>query len=103
MVANDGNNENLFRAAIMQSGAPIPVGDITNGQVYYDQIVADTGCAGSSDTLACLRTVPYSRLKPAIDKIPSIFDYQVSLHSYEVDNRSEAALLGHTFSLASPC
>ncbi len=32
MVANDGNNEGLFRAAFMQSGSPIPVGDITNGQ-----------------------------------------------------------------------
>ena len=32
MVANDGDTEGLFRAAFMESGSPIPVGDITNGQ-----------------------------------------------------------------------
>ena len=32
MVANGGNTEGLFRAAFMESGFPIPVGDITNGQ-----------------------------------------------------------------------
>ncbi|KAJ8519353.1 hypothetical protein ONZ45_g3707 [Pleurotus djamor] len=76
MVANNGNNEGLFRGAFMQSGSPIPVGDITHGQPYYDAIVRDAGCSGSSDTLACLRTVPYSRLKTAIDNTPFIFDYQ---------------------------
>jgi len=50
MIANDGNAEGLFRGAIMESGAPIPVGDIENGQVFYDQIVRDTGCSGSTDT-----------------------------------------------------
>ncbi len=32
MVANDGDTEGLFRAAFMESGSPIPVGDIMNGQ-----------------------------------------------------------------------
>ncbi|KAF9453334.1 alpha/beta-hydrolase [Macrolepiota fuliginosa MF-IS2] len=76
MIANGGNTEGLFRAGVMQSGAPIPVGDIENGQVYYDSIVADTGCSGSADTLQCLRTVPYGTLKAAIDKTPSISAYQ---------------------------
>ncbi|KAF9450184.1 carotenoid ester lipase [Macrolepiota fuliginosa MF-IS2] len=76
MLANGGNTEGLFRAGVMQSGAPIPVGDIENGQVYYDSIVADTGCSGSADTLQCLRTAPYDTLKAAIDKTPSITSYQ---------------------------
>ncbi|TFK27680.1 carotenoid ester lipase precursor [Coprinopsis marcescibilis] len=79
MVAYDGDTQGLFRAGIMQSGAPIPVGDITNGQQYYDFVVSDTGCAGSVDTLECLRRVPYDRLKAAIDKTPSVFAYQ-ALH-----------------------
>lgn len=78
MLANDGNTEGLFRGAFMESGAPIPVGDITNGQKYYDALIKDTGCAGSADTLQCLRTVPYASLKAAINKSPGIFDYQVS-------------------------
>ncbi len=78
MVANDGNHEGLFRGAFMQSGSPIPVGDITHGQVYYDAIAAETGCSSASDTLACLRSVPYATLKTAVDHTPFIFDYQVN-------------------------
>ncbi|KXN88429.1 Lipase 1 [Leucoagaricus sp. SymC.cos] len=76
MIANDSNTENLFRGAIMESGAPIPVGDIENGQIYYDAIVKDTGCSGSADTLQCLREISFDKLKAAIDATPSIFDYQ---------------------------
>jgi hypothetical protein len=31
----------------------------------YDQIVAQTGCSSASDTLECLRTVPFATLKAA--------------------------------------
>ncbi|KAF8993495.1 carotenoid ester lipase precursor [Cyathus striatus] len=72
MVANNGNSEGLFRAGFMESGAPIPVGDITNGQKYYDAVVSETGCIGTSDTLQCLREVPYAQLKAAINKSPSL-------------------------------
>lgn len=78
MVANGGNTEGLFRAGFMQSGSPIPVGDITKGQKYYDALVQRTGCAGASDTLACLRGVPYETLKVAIDEQPGTSSYQVS-------------------------
>lgn len=77
MLADGGNTGGLFRAAFMESGAPIPVGDITHGQKYYDSIVASTGCSGAADTLACLRTVSYASLKAAINQTPSIFAYQV--------------------------
>ncbi|KAL0573980.1 hypothetical protein V5O48_007972 [Marasmius crinis-equi] len=95
MLADGGDTEGLYRAAFMQSGSPIPVGDITNGQICassavlsssaevlngfnadYDSVVRDSGCSESTDTLACLRTVPYSTLKAAIDATPNFFDYQ---------------------------
>ncbi|VDC05627.1 unnamed protein product [Peniophora sp. CBMAI 1063] len=76
MVANNGNNEGLFRAGFMQSGSPLPVGDIAHGQKYYDALVDATGCSGSSDTLQCLRGVSYDTLKKAVDEAPSIFSYQ---------------------------
>lgn len=76
MMANGGNTEGLFRGAFMQSGGPIPVGSVANGQVYYDQIVASTGCSGSADTLQCLREVAYDRLKAAVDGTPGTFSYQ---------------------------
>ncbi|KAJ7480554.1 carotenoid ester lipase precursor [Mycena latifolia] len=76
MLANGGNTEGLFRAGFMQSGSPIPVGPIENGQQYYDAIVAKTGCSGAADTLACLRTVPYATLLAAQNASPGIFSYQ---------------------------
>jgi hypothetical protein len=100
MLHKGGDTEGLFRAGFMQSGSPIPVGDIANGQVCeltdsycpfircltwlsfavdYDEIVANTGCSSASDTLACLRTVPFAKLKAAVDLTPGIFAYQVSV------------------------
>ncbi|KAG0694972.1 Alpha/Beta hydrolase protein [Suillus ampliporus] len=79
MVTNGGNTEGLFRAAYLESGAPISVGDITHGQVYYDFIVDQTGCASSSDTLQCLREVPYNTLMDAVNQTPTFFGYQGSL------------------------
>ncbi|KAI0029235.1 Alpha/Beta hydrolase protein [Vararia minispora EC-137] len=79
MLTNGGNTEGLFRAGFMESGSPIPVGDITNGQPYYDDLVKRTGCTGASDTLQCLRSVDYSTLKNAMDQSPGIFAYQQSL------------------------
>jgi acetylcholinesterase len=77
MVTNGGNDEGLFRAAFMESGSPIPVSSITHGQQYYDSIVSLTGCSGASDTLACLRTVPYDALKAAIGTVRGSFSYHV--------------------------
>ncbi|KDQ62130.1 hypothetical protein JAAARDRAFT_203342 [Jaapia argillacea MUCL 33604] len=76
MLTNGGNAEGLFRAAFMESGSPIPVGDISHGQPYYDALVSETGCSGASDTLQCLRQVPYAQLMAAVDQSPGIFSYQ---------------------------
>jgi len=61
----------------MQSGSPLPLGDITEGQPHYDALVEQTGCTSSADTLECLRALPFDVLKAAVDKSPGIFDYQV--------------------------
>ncbi|KAL5355894.1 Alpha/Beta hydrolase protein [Aspergillus floccosus] len=61
LVANGGDHEGLFRAAIMESGNAI--GPPWNGtdwhQPMYDRIVNKTGCTSSTDTLECLRNTPY--------------------------------------------
>ncbi|KIM43069.1 hypothetical protein M413DRAFT_26269 [Hebeloma cylindrosporum] len=69
MLANGGNTEGLFRGAFMQSGAPIPVGDITHGQQYYDAVVKQTGCSGAADTLDCLRTSLHLAWFPRTDGV----------------------------------
>ncbi|KAE8375478.1 Alpha/Beta hydrolase protein [Aspergillus bertholletiae] len=64
LVANDGNNEGLFRAAIMESGNAN--GPPWNGtewhQPMYNRIVAKAGCSSSPDTLQCLRDVSYETI-----------------------------------------
>ena len=77
MVANGGNTEGLFRGAFMESGAVIPVGDVTLGQQAYDDIVQETGCAGAADTLECLRQVPFPTLQEAMNNSPGFFSFRV--------------------------
>lgn len=80
MLMNGGDPGGLFRGAFMQSGSPIPVGDILHGQSYYDDLVSRTGCSNANDTLQCLREVPFVNLSAAVNRSPSIFSYQVCDH-----------------------
>ncbi|KAE8322615.1 Alpha/Beta hydrolase protein [Aspergillus sergii] len=67
LIANDGDNEGLFRAAIMESGNAN--GPPWNGtewyQPMYDRIANKTGCSSSSDTLQCLRDASYETIYDA--------------------------------------
>ncbi|KAI0759318.1 carotenoid ester lipase precursor [Irpex lacteus] len=65
LLANHGDNEGLFRAAFIESGPPIPTGDITHGQSYYDTLVTKVGCQGAQDSLQCLREVPAAAIVSA--------------------------------------
>ncbi|KAF9523406.1 carotenoid ester lipase precursor [Crepidotus variabilis] len=76
MLFNRGNTEGLFRAAFMESGAPLPVGGLAKGQKYYDLAVNEAGCSSANDTLACLRVKPYETLKAAFNKAPGLISYQ---------------------------
>ncbi|ETW82193.1 Esterase/lipase/thioesterase [Heterobasidion irregulare TC 32-1] len=76
MVAYGGNTQGLFHGAVMQSGSPIPTGDITTNQPHYDAVVNETGCAGAADTLQCLRGVSFASLQAAANKSPGLFTPQ---------------------------
>ncbi|KAG9036147.1 hypothetical protein FRB95_009721 [Tulasnella sp. JGI-2019a] len=77
MATNDGDNEGLFRAASMQSGAAIPITDIDDKapQKEYNMLVDRVGCSASNDTLQCLREVPYKALRDFMLTTPGIFEY----------------------------
>ncbi|KAJ5580014.1 Triacylglycerol lipase (LipA) [Penicillium hispanicum] len=64
LVTNGGDNEGLFRAAIMDSGNA--VGPSYNGtewhQPMYDRIVERAGCTDATNTLQCLRNLPYETI-----------------------------------------
>lgn len=64
--AFNGDNDGLFRAAILESGGA--VGPPLNGtnwyQHMYDNLTESVGCADAEDTLQCLRDVPYETIAP---------------------------------------
>jgi acetylcholinesterase len=78
MLINGGQTDGLFRGAIMQSGSPPPIGDISHGQIYYDNLVSATNCTNAADKLQCLRLVPAEQLQSAVNASPSFFSNQVS-------------------------
>ncbi|KAL7790343.1 Alpha/Beta hydrolase protein [Trichoderma ceciliae] len=68
LIGFKGNNDGLFRAAIMESasllGAPInnPEQLQRSYQGMYNNITTTVGCNTSNDSLSCLRTVPFETL-----------------------------------------
>ncbi|KAL7281021.1 hypothetical protein ACG7TL_004323 [Trametes sanguinea] len=77
MITNGGNNEGLFRGAIMNSGSPLPTGDtdLESQQSAYNTVVEHAGCLGAADTLECLRTVSTETIVNASAVVPNLFDY----------------------------
>ncbi|KAI0059500.1 alpha/beta-hydrolase, partial [Artomyces pyxidatus] len=76
IITNGGNTEGLFRAAFMQSGSPGGAGPLTDGQPYYDALVADVGRSDAQDTLQCLREAPIHQLTVGIKNSPSTDSFQ---------------------------
>lgn len=64
MLAYGGRDDQLFRAAILQSGTGYETdfGEVASTglswQEYYDTLVSKTNCTGAADTLQCMREVP---------------------------------------------
>ncbi|KAL8278026.1 hypothetical protein RQP46_009658 [Phenoliferia psychrophenolica] len=59
----------LFRAGIMESGAPT-TNSFRNAaelQPSYDAVVNSTGCSGASSTLDCLRALPFDVFNAAVN------------------------------------
>jgi carboxylesterase type B len=78
------NGKPLFRGAIMNSGTIVPANPVDGekGQAVYDQVVREAGCAGSPDTLACLREVDYETFLEAANSVPGILSYNSVALSY---------------------
>ncbi|KAH7377261.1 Alpha/Beta hydrolase protein [Pyrenochaeta sp. MPI-SDFR-AT-0127] len=70
ITAYGGRNDGLFRSAIMQSGAPIFLGD-QNRTTYYQaafrNLTSGTSCATSSAPLSCLRNLPFADLNAILN------------------------------------
>jgi carboxylesterase type B len=68
MVLKNGNTENLFRAAVLESGSAFPPGNVTDAQPF-----------------ACLGTVDSANLTTAVNLSPSFFQSIVFAWQPRVD------------------
>ncbi|KAI0731479.1 sterol esterase [Fomitopsis betulina] len=71
LVMNNGDPAGLFRAAVMESGSPYALHNVSAGQPYYDFLVDYAGCTGQVDTLECLRRAPADQIVAAVDMTPN--------------------------------
>ena len=87
MVSSSGSCCSLYLLTTLkptkESGSVFPTQDLSAGQPYYDFIVNQTGCAGSSDTFACLRTVPFQDMLDAVNQTPNTFGFTSLQLAYE--------------------
>lgn len=56
--------------------------DCPKGQVVYDSVVENAGCAAAADTLECLRALPYENFLNAANGVPGFLSYQSVALSY---------------------
>lgn len=68
----------------MDSGSIVPADsvDCPKGQVVYDTVVETAGCSSATDTLECLRALPYEDFLNAANSVPGFISYQSVALSY---------------------
>lgn len=76
LVANEGNNEGLFRAAVGISGGPLAVDGPERQQALFDDMVNYVGCSGTSDKIACLRQAPYAKIFEHANTVNNFFGFR---------------------------
>ncbi|MBW0500116.1 hypothetical protein O181_039831 [Austropuccinia psidii MF-1] len=78
ILAYQGQHNNLFRAAICQSGTALPVQKISEGagQKAFDYIAQNAGgCGNSKDKLNCLRKAPFKEILDTLNHFPGTFSF----------------------------
>ncbi|KAJ7121112.1 Alpha/Beta hydrolase protein [Mycena epipterygia] len=66
----------LFRGVFMVSGSPMPSPTVADGQPIYDELVEANNCTQASDTLECLRNVPFDDFLATVNKTPDYLSYR---------------------------
>lgn len=86
LTAYGGRDDKIFRAGIMESGAPVGASRYLNASAwdkYYNNITSATNCSSASDTLACLRSLPIDTLSNVLN---SSVTAQVPAWGAQIDN-----------------
>jgi carboxylesterase type B len=71
-LAFGGRDDHLFRGMIAQSGPPMTLAayPLPRANAIYANITADTGCNQATDSLSCLRQLPFETLNAALNVTP---------------------------------
>ncbi|EMD33605.1 hypothetical protein CERSUDRAFT_117706 [Gelatoporia subvermispora B] len=69
MLHNNGSTAGLFRGAFMESGSALPLNNYTEPQSVYDSLVSSANCTDSSNTLECLRELPFEAVQTALSAL----------------------------------
>ncbi|KAJ7278204.1 sterol esterase [Mycena rebaudengoi] len=75
LLSNRHHSNTLFHGALMLSGSPITSASVADGQGVYDQLVAANNCTGSSDSLDCLKRVPFDSFMATVNHTSDEFAY----------------------------
>ncbi|KAF2754815.1 alpha/beta-hydrolase [Pseudovirgaria hyperparasitica] len=70
LAAYGGRDDGLFHGTAAESQSFGPVLTIEESQYQYDALVANSGCKGKSDTLACLRGMDIGSYQKAAVNVP---------------------------------
>ncbi|KAF7364176.1 Carboxylic ester hydrolase [Mycena sanguinolenta] len=76
LLSNKQNSGSLFRGAFMMSGSSWPAPTVADGQPYYDQLVVANNCTAATDTLDCLKRVPFDKFAATFNKTADFFSYR---------------------------
>ncbi|KAI8683557.1 Carboxylic ester hydrolase [Fusarium keratoplasticum] len=80
----DYKGKPLFRGAIMNSGSVVPAEpvDSPKAQEIFDTVVQNAGCSSASNSLDCLRGLPYDKFLDAANSVPGLLSYNSLALSY---------------------
>ncbi|KAJ7315067.1 Alpha/Beta hydrolase protein [Mycena albidolilacea] len=78
LLSNKQNSNALFRGAFMESGAPWTLPSVADSdlQSTYDSLVIANNCSAASDSLECLRRIPFESIMATVNRTLDIFSYR---------------------------
>ncbi|WYZ41104.1 hypothetical protein EsH8_IV_001445 [Colletotrichum jinshuiense] len=78
MILNDGNNDGLFRGAIMASGGIWKLKNYHYRQDLFNFVAEQSGCGQAEDKVDCLRKADYGLIYNASQQLPSLVSYRAT-------------------------
>lgn len=92
LVAYNGRDDGLFRAAIMESGNPINYGTFNYNTSDFVQASAQLGCGDAPSKLDCLRGIDFNTLNSFINSTRTTFSWKPIIDNDFIHGRTSTQL-----------